>query len=144
MDKCLNYLALARKAGLAELGEEPVGDAARAGRARLVLVASDAGEHTWRRAKSLVAGTRQQLLRLPCTRDEMGLAIGRTSLAIAAITDVGMAKSLVEALGNPEENKAVLAVLQEQVARVKQRQQEAKAHQRNKRLGRSKSPKKEH
>ena len=30
MDKALNYMALARKAGRIELGEEPVGAAARA------------------------------------------------------------------------------------------------------------------
>ena len=50
MDKALNYLALARKAGRIELGEEPVGAAARAVKACLVVVASDAGDHTWRRA----------------------------------------------------------------------------------------------
>ena len=33
MDRALNYLALARKAGLVELGEEPVGAAARANHA---------------------------------------------------------------------------------------------------------------
>ena len=144
MNKALNYLALARKAGLAELGEEPVGAAARANHARLVLVASDASDHTWRRAKSFVAGTKQQLLRLPCTKDEMGFAIGRTSLAIAAITDVGIAKSLVESLGKPETYKGVLEVLTDMAARTKQRQQEAKAHARNKRLGKSKSTNKEH
>ena len=52
MDRALNYLALARKAGRVELGEEPVGAAARAQKARLILVASDASDHTWRRAKS--------------------------------------------------------------------------------------------
>ena len=142
MDKVLNYLALARKAGFAELGEEPVGAAARMGHARLVVVASDAGDHTWRRAKSFVDGTRQQLIRLPFTKDEMGFAIGRTSLAIAAITDIGLAKSLVEALGAPEQNKAVLAVLEELSNRAKLRQKEAKAHARNKRFGKSKSSKK--
>ena len=144
MDKALNYLALARKAGFAELGEEPVGVAAREGHARLVIVASDASDHTWRRAKSFVAGTRQQVLRLPCTKDEMGFAIGRTSLAIAAITDVGIAKSLVEALGNPEQNREVLTALEEKVNRAKLRQKEAKAHARNKRFGKGKSTKKEH
>ena len=143
MNKALNYLALARKAGLAELGEEPVGTAARANHARLVLVASDASDHTWRRAKSVVAGTKQQLLRLPCTKDEMGFAIGRTSLAIAAITDVGIAKSLVESLGKPETYKDVLEVLTDMATRAKQRQQEAKAHVRNKRLGKSTSTNKE-
>ena len=42
MDKALNYLSLARKAGKLELGEEPVGAAARAQHARLVMVATDA------------------------------------------------------------------------------------------------------
>ena len=40
-NRTLNYLALARKAGLAELGEEPVGAAARAGKAHLILVAGE-------------------------------------------------------------------------------------------------------
>ena len=65
MDKALNYLSLARKAGLAELGEEPVGDITRAGKGYAVVVASDASDHTWRRAKSYCAGTEQQCVRLP-------------------------------------------------------------------------------
>ncbi len=136
MDKVLNYLSLARKAGLAELGEEPVGAATRMGHACLVVVASDAGDHTWRRAKSFVSGTRQQLVRIPYTKDEMGFSIGRTSLAIAAITDAGIARSLVEALGRPED-KAVLEELSRQAERTKQRQKEAKAHARNKRMGKT-------
>ena len=91
MDKGLNYLALARKAGLAELGEEPVGAAARKGKAYLIVVAGDASDHTWRRAKSYAAGTDQQCIRLEVTKDEMGFCVGRTSLAIAAITDPAMA-----------------------------------------------------
>ena len=142
MDKALGYLALARKAGFAELGEEPVGAAARLGHARLVLVASDASDHTWRRAKSFVAGTNQQLVRLPSTKDEMGFAIGRTSLAIAAITDAGLALSLVKTL-DTQKHKDVLAALEEMAQRAKQRQKEAKSHERNKRLGKRKPMKKE-
>ena len=95
MDKALNYLSLARKGGLAELGEEPVAAISRTGKAYLIAVASDASDHTWRRAKSFAAGTQQQCLRLPFTKDEMGFAIGRTSLAIAAITDPSLALALV-------------------------------------------------
>ena len=101
MDKALNYLALARKGGLAELGEEPVGAIARTGKAYVILVAGDASDHTWRRAKSYAAGTDQQCVRLECTKEEMGFVVGRTSLAIAAITDVQMALALVKALGQP-------------------------------------------
>ena len=71
MDKALNYLSLARKAGRIELGEEPVGAAARAKKARLIMVASDAGDHSWRRAKSFAAGTEQLCMKVPFTKDQM-------------------------------------------------------------------------
>ena len=132
-NKALNYLSLARKGGLAELGEEPVGAAARAGKAYVILVASDASDHTWRRAKSFAAGTEQQCVRLARTKDEMGFAIGRTSLAIAAITDVQLALALVKSL--PKADPQVLEVLKTKAAKAKKRQAEAKAHQRNVRRG---------
>ena len=132
-NKALNYLSLARKAGLAELGEEPVGAAARAGKAYVILVASDASDHTWRRAKSYAAGTEQQCVRLECTKDEMGFVVGRTSLAIAAITDVSLALALVKAL--PKADPQVLEVLTAKAAKAKKRQSEPKAHQRNIRKG---------
>ena len=138
MDKALNYLALARKAGLAELGEEPVGAITRAGKGYLVIVASDASDHTWRRAKSFVAGTEQCCIRLSFTKDEMGVAIGRTALAIAAITDVSLALALVKALEQPERHKDVIAVLTEKEQRLKQRKKEANAHKRNIRTGKKK------
>ena len=135
MDRALNYIALARKAGLVELGEEPAGAAARALKAHLIVVASDASDHTWRRAKSYVAGTDQQCIRLPFTKEEMGFVVGRTSLAIAAITDAALALSLVKALGDPEKYRDAMACLTQRSQKVRQRQQEAKAHQRNLRHG---------
>lgn len=138
MNKALNYLSLARKGGLAELGEEPVGAIARTGKAYVILVAGDASDHTWRRAKSFAAGTEQQCIRLSCSKEEMGFVVGRTSLAIAAITDVQLALALVSALGEPEKYKAVLEVLTEKAAKAKKRQAEAKAHQRNVRKGKKK------
>lgn len=141
MDKALFYLSLARKAGLAELGEEPVGAAARAGSAKLVLVATDASEHTWRRAKSYVAGTNQQCIRIPYTKDEMGFAIGRTALAIAALTDAGIAVSLVEALEQPEQYDQVLLVLKDMAERSRRRAKEAKPHTRKQKPGKGKPAK---
>lgn len=135
MDKALNYLSIARKAGLVELGEEPVGDITRSGKGYLVAVAADASDHTWRRAKSFVAGTAQQCVRLPYSKEEMGMAVGRTGVAMAAVTDPALALSLVESLGEPEKYKAVTEVLADKVRRLRQRQSEAKAHQRNLRKG---------
>ena len=136
--KVLNYLSLARKGGRAELGEEPVGAVARALKAHLIIVAGDASDHTWRRAKSFAAGTDQQCIRLDCTKDEMGFVVGRQSLAIAAITDAQLALALVTALGQPEKYKAVIEVLTAKAEKVKRHQAEAKAHQRNIRKGKKK------
>ena len=137
-NKALNYLALAKKGRLAELGEEPVGAIARTGKAYVILVAGDASDHTWRRAKSYAAGTEQQVVRLSCTKEEMGFVVGRTSLAIAAITDPQLALALVTALGEPEKYKQAIEVLTQKATKAKKRQAEAKAHQRNVRMGKKK------
>ena len=136
-NKALNYMALARKAGRIELGEEPVGSAARAQHARLVIVASDASDHTWRRAKSFVAGTQQQCVKVPFNKDQLGQAIGRTELAIAAFTDPALALAFVKALGNPEKYADVLENLDKRTQRSRQHQKEEKAHHRNKAMGRT-------
>lgn len=135
MHKALNYMSLARKGSRIELGEEPCGAAARAGHARLIIVAADASPHTWRRAKSYAAGTDQQCLKVPFSKDEMGEAIGRSSLAMAAFTDPALALAFVKALDGQEEYREVLENLDAKAKKVKQRADEAKAHQRNVRTG---------
>ena len=122
MHKALNYMSLARRGGRIELGEEPCGAAARAGHAKLIVVASDASPHTWRRAKSYTAGTDQQCLKVPFSKDEMGEAIGRTSLAMAAFTDPALALAFVKALEQPEKYAKILEELQTRTKRVQQRQ----------------------
>ena len=138
MDKALNYLALGKKARLIELGEEPVGAVTRAVKARLVIVASDASDHTWRRAKSFVAGTDQQCIRVTFTKEELGFVVGRTSLAIAAFTDAAMAAAFAKALPDAAKHGAVIEKLEEKASKLKQRKDEAKAHERNVRMGKKK------
>lgn len=142
MDKALNYMALARKAGRIELGEEPVGAAARAQKARLVVVAEDATDHTWRRAKSFVSGSEQICLKVSYSKDQLGQAIGRSQLALAAFTDPALALAFVKALGQPDRYKAELESLDKRATRIRQRQQEAKAHEKNRAAGRKSAGKK--
>ena len=137
MHKALNYMGLARRGGRIELGEEPCGAAARAGHARLIVVAADASPHTWRRAKSYAAGTDQQCVRVPFSKDELGEAIGRSSLAMAAFTDPALALAFVKALDGQEQYREVLENLDAKAKKVRQRQDEAKAHQRNVRMGKT-------
>ena len=142
MDKALGYLSLARKAGRVELGEEPVGAAARAHHARLLVVAGDASDHTWRRAQSFVAGTEQQCIRVDFTKDQLGMAIGRTNLALAAFTDPALALAFLKALNQPEKYQDALASLERRTRRVQQRQAEQRAHLRNVKQGRKAGRKK--
>ncbi len=132
MDKALQYLSLAHKAGLAALGEEAAAAAARAGDARLILVAADAVDRTWRQVESMTAGTNQKYLRLGRSKEELGAAVGRTQLAVAAFLDPPLALAFLKAL-DPPPPEDVTQALQTSADRLRQRQEEAKAHQRNKR-----------
>ena len=136
MDKALNYMGLARKAGRIELGEEPVGAAAGALQAHLVVVAQDAADHTWRRANSFVAGTDCPCIRVDYTKEQLGMVIGRTSLALAAFTDPALALAFINALADPQRYGDVAAQLGDVTQRLQQRKSAAKAHQRKKQQGR--------
>ena len=138
MDKALNYLALAKRGRLAELGEEPVGAITRTGKGYLVVVAKDASDHTWRRAKSFVAGTDQQCLSVPFTKEELGFVVGRTSLAIAAFTDVALALAFAKALPDQEKVKKEVEFLEAKSKKMRQRKKEADAHKKNVRFGKKK------
>ena len=138
MDKALNYLALAKRGRLVELGEEPVGAITRTGKGYLVVVAKDASDHTWRRAKSFVAGTDQQCVSVPFTKEELGFVVGRTSLAIAAFTDVSMALAFVKALPEQEKVKKEAEILEAKSKKMRQRKKEADAHKMNVRFGKKK------
>ena len=138
MDKALNYLALAKRGRLVELGEEPVGAITRTGKGYLVVVAKDASDHTWRRAKSFVAGTDQQCLSVPFTKEELGFVVGRTSLAIAAFTDVALALAFAKALPDQEKVKKEVEFLEAKSKKMRQRKKEADAHKKNVRFGKKK------
>ena len=138
MDKALNYLALAKRGRLVELGEEPVGAITRTGKGYLVVVAKDASDHTWRRAKSFVAGTDQQCISVPFTKEELGFVVGRTSLAIAAFTDVSLALAFVKALPDQEKVKKEVEFLEAKSKKMRQRKKEADAHKKNVRFGKKK------
>lgn len=129
-ERALNYLGLAKKAGSLQVGDEMVGAAVRAGHARLVVVASDAGDHTLRRAANLAKSWNTQLLRAPWSKEELGLTLGARSCALAAFTEPRLALACLQALDPPPE-QALLDTLTQQVQRADQRQTEARAHEKN-------------
>lgn len=142
MDKALGYMALARKAGRIELGEEPAGAAAAARKASLIAVACDASDHTWRRANSFAAGE-ISCIRVDFTKDQLGQAIGRESLAMAAFTDAALALAFVRALNEPQKFARELAALEEDSQRAPKAKEQKKRPGSKKRRPRP-AAKKEH
>ena len=71
-DPILHLLGLAKKAGRLEIGEEPVGAAARAHQARVLLLAADAAPNTVRRAAHFGEAGGALWLQMPFTKAELG------------------------------------------------------------------------
>ena len=117
-DKALRFLGLARRARLLEVGEEPVGIACRAGHARLLLIAQDAADHTFRRARSFCRSGKPPYICAPFSKEALGSALGCNSCALCAFTDAPMALAFLQALDAPEKYEAILTELQRQTDRV--------------------------
>lgn len=136
-------LGLAHKAGRVEIGEEPVGSAARARKARIILVASDAAAGSVRRAMSFANTGICLCLVIPATKDELGRALGRTSCAMAAVTDIGFADAVAKKLAalEPEKYESAAERMAVKAQRARERRQEQLNHEKNLRTGKKKATK---
>ena len=76
----------------------PCGIACRSGKAKLLLIAHDAGDHTFRRARSYCRAGKHPYLCVPFTKDELGDALGCNACALCAILDAPFAKAFLEDL----------------------------------------------
>ena len=133
----LSLLGLALRGGRLAVGEEPVEAAARAKDARLLLMAADAAAGTVRRVVHFSQVGQCLYLTLPCSKAELGHALGRSSAAVAAVTDTGLANAVARRLAelDPEQYGQAAERLALKAQRAAQRQAERKAHMRNVRQG---------
>ncbi len=136
-EQVLSLLGLAKKAGRAEVGEEPVGAAARARKARVILVARDAGPSSQRRAFSFAQSGGCLCLTIPADKDALGRALGRTSVAMCAVTDIGFAGAIAKKLAAMDGEKygAAAAQLDVKAQRAMERRAEQARHEKNLRQG---------
>ena len=136
-DPILHLLGLAKKAGKLELGEEPVGALCRARHARLVLLAGNAAPNTYRRAAHFGESGNVLWLALPHSKEELGFLFGRGSVAMMALSDAGLAASLVDKLAatDPERYGPAAAQLRIKADKMLQRQREKRQHEKNLRTG---------
>ena len=136
-DNILSLLGLALRGGRLVMGEEPVEGVARARDARVLLLASDAADNTRRRIEHFADEGQCMWLRVPFTKEELGRALGRTSVAVAAITDIGLAAAVARRLAelDPAWYEESAARLDVKAQRAAERRAEQLAHEKNLRQG---------
>lgn len=142
MNNILSLIGLAKKAGRVEVGEEPVGAAARARDARLILLAEDAADNTVRRATHFAEAGACLLASIPADKDALGRAVGRTSCAMLAVTDIGFADAIGKKLAALDEARygALAEKLSVKAIRAAERRREQERHDRNVKRGKKRKP----
>ena len=104
-DSALSLLGLALRGGNLAVGEEPVREACKTRRARLVLTAADAADNSIDRAGRWAEAGGAAWIRLPWGKEALGAALGRRLCAMAALTDRGLAAAFAEKLESISNNK---------------------------------------
>lgn len=126
-DSTLNLLGLARRGGNLVMGEEPVSDVCQQHRARVVLLAGDAGDTICRRAERMAEAGNAPLVTLPWTKEEVGFRLGRATCALLALTDQGLASAVIGRLAQSDPTLSELAkTMSEKTARQKERRDQKK------------------
>jgi len=98
MSKALNYLGIARMSGNVELGEDNAKELVKAGKARILIVACDTSDAAKHRAEGYVFGHSAPLVEVPFTKQEISEITGKPGCSMAAIRDLGLTKSFLDAL----------------------------------------------
>ncbi len=141
MSSILHLVSIARKAGKLEVGEEPTAAAARARRAKLILVAKDATDNTYRRVRHFGEAGNVTWVSTPYTKAELGGAVGRSTCAMLAVMDIGLAAAMVRGLAeeDPEKFQITMERMNAKAERALRRQQEKRQHEKNVRTGKYQS-----
>lgn len=136
----LPLLGLCFRAGSLAVGEEPADAAVRARDARLLLLAADAADNTVRRTRHFADIGNCPWLRTPFSKAELGRAVGRSSAAIFAVTDIGLAANIARRLAAEDEAQygETAALLEKKNLRAAERKAEKRAHEKNVRQGKVK------
>lgn len=95
--KFMSVLGLAQKAGKIVSGDFAVQGAIKSGKARLLIVASDASDAT-KKEYQYQAGSRGIDIYYALSKEQLGYSIGKALRAAVVITDNGFVKPLIRAL----------------------------------------------
>ena len=116
MDRNLQLIGIAKKAGLLAIGGDAVNSAARSGKVWLVISASDASEGALRRSRYVTQSSHAAYVVAPYTKFELGNVTGRGSPGTIAILDAGLSAGFVKGLAGADPGRygETAALLEEQ------------------------------
>ena len=137
-EKSLNLLGMMRKAGAIEIGETNAGAACKDGKAKLLILASDASDNARKRAAQFVNGRKTILIDAPYSKEIISDKVGVGGCSMAAITDLGFASAFAKGLAETEPEKYTetaekLAERYDKAARRKKRAADEKKKRQGKR-----------
>ena len=138
MSDATSYLGIAKKAGSLETGEQNCGAAVRNGKAKLLLLASDASDNAKHRAEGFLVGKKAPLYTLPYSKEKLSEITGENGCSMAAFTDIGLAAVFMATLaGEYPEAGETAELLTQRSEKAKKRKSEAQAHKRNLKTGKT-------
>lgn len=129
MDKAKSYLGFARRSGTLVLGEERCGEAAAAGKLKLLLLASDASDNARKRAEGYTVGHRFPLMGAGMPKEELCALLGSGGCAMLGFTEWGLAAEFASAMAiNNSEWQATAALLTERRDKAARRKAAPRKH----------------
>ena len=97
LEKALSYLSLAKRAGQAASGSFQTEKALKEGKARLVIVSSDASENSRKHFSDMCAYRKVPLV-IAADKETLGRNVGASERTVCAILSEGLAKAALTAL----------------------------------------------
>lgn len=94
MDRALQLLSLAQRAGKVVSGEFKTEECVKTGQARLVIIASDASDNTKKKFRDMCSFYGVEILEYS-DRENLGHYIGKEFRASVAVTDEGLASKIL-------------------------------------------------
>lgn len=109
MDKVLSLLGLCRRAGRLTFGFDMCREAARSGKAALLLAAGDVSEKTFKNLRYEAERAGVPAMRLRPSMNELGHACG-IKAGVVAVADQGFAKALLKELEQMEQEQGGISL----------------------------------
>ena len=143
MDNNLRLLGIAKKGGMLEIGEEPVRNAAKSGKAKLIISACDAADASKRHAAEYAKNAGIGHCKTPYTKFEFSSVCGKGLPGMMAVMNTGIAAKFVSSLAaaSPQEYGETAELLAHKAQKELQRRRETQARNQNSRTGKRRNTK---